>query len=56
MDHWSTPPPEGISEAIAAHGTVDLIFGAGAPHALAALCNGGEQGPYALEDAQHVSR
>lgn len=56
MDHWSTPPAEGISEAIAAHGTVDLIFGAGAPHALAAMFNLGEQRPYALEDAQRVSR
>ena len=37
--------PRSAAEAIEAHQTVDLIFGAGAPHALARLFNGGDRRP-----------
>jgi delta 1-pyrroline-5-carboxylate dehydrogenase len=35
--------PRAETEAIAARETVELIFGAGAPYALANLLNGGEE-------------
>jgi 2-polyprenyl-6-methoxyphenol hydroxylase-like FAD-dependent oxidoreductase len=48
--------PRSEAEAIAARETVDLIFGTGAPHALAELINGGDRESDETEQEERITR
>jgi hypothetical protein len=48
--------PRSEAEAIAARETVDLIFGTGAPHALAELFNGGDRESDETEQEERITR